>query len=156
MKFKRVVGLLVAVGFVAAACSSSSSSSNSGGGAGEPAPQGRAVTNGPPIDLPITRAEVPSSGLCRVFVVDFGRIASSNDFGCNNIENSVQLGSYIMFRSRSNRNDVYLCRMSESEQGVIDGIDVYDYGRLRLTRVVLQRARRTMDNTMKCADAEGR
>jgi hypothetical protein len=112
--------------------------------------------NGPPIDLPITRANVPSSGLCRVFVVDFGRIASSNDFGCNNIENSVQLGSFIMFRSRSDRNDVYLCRMSESEQGVIDGIDVYDYGRLRLIRVVLPRQRRTAANTMKCADAEGR
>jgi hypothetical protein len=155
MKFKQNVGLIVVVGLVAAACSSSSSSSNGGGGAGEPAPQGQAVASGPPIDLPITRADVPSSGLCRVFVIDFGRIASSNDFGCNNIENSVQLGSYIMFRSRSNRNDVYLCRMSDSLPGVIDGVDVYDYGRMRLTRVVLPRQRRTMDNTMKCIDAEG-
>ena len=154
MRFMRSVGAVVAVGLVAAACSSSSS--NGGGGAAEPAPQGQTVTDGPPLDLPITRADVPSSGLCRVFIIDFGRIASSNDFGCNNIENSVQLGSYIMFRSRSNRNDVYLCRMSESEQGVIDGIDVYDYGRLRLTRVVLPRQRRTAENTMKCADAEGR
>ncbi|MEE8135040.1 MAG: hypothetical protein V3T56_08275 [Gemmatimonadales bacterium] len=156
MKFKQSVGLIVVAGLVVAACSGSSSSSNGGGGAAEPAPQGQAVMNGPPIDLPITRADVPSSGRCRVFVIDFGRIASSNDFGCNNIENSVQLGSFIMFRSRSNRNDVYLCRMSQSEQGVIDGIDVYDYSRLRLTRVVLPRQRRTMDNTMKCIDAEGR
>lgn len=156
MKFKQSVGSIVVVGLVVAACSGSSSSSNGGGGAAEPAPQGQTVTDGPPLDLPITRADVPSSGLCRVFVVDFGRIASSNDFGCNNIETSVQLGSYIMFRSRSNRNDVYLCRMSDSEPGVIDGIDVYDYGRLRLTRVVLPLQRRTMANTMKCADAEGR
>jgi hypothetical protein len=142
--------------YLATACSGSTSSGDAGGGAAEPVPQGQAVTNGPPIDLPITRADVPSSGLCRVFVVDFGRIASSNDFSCNNIENSVQLGSYIMFRSRSNRNDVYLCRMSESEQGVVDGIDVYDYGRLRLVRVVLPRQRRTAEDTMRCIDAEGR
>jgi len=151
----RLVSTMIAVCFAALACSGSSSSSNAGGGAAEPAPQGQTVTDGPPIDLPITRADVPNSGRCRVFVVDFGRIASSNDFGCNNIENSVQLGSFIMFRSRSNRNDVYLCRMSDSEPGVIDGIDVYDYSRMRLTRVVLPRQRRTMDNTMKCIDAEG-
>ena len=154
MRFKRVVGSLVAALFVAA-CSSSSSSSNNGTSASAPAPQGETIQNGPPIDLPITRNDVPSSGLCRVFVVDFGRIASSNDFGCDNLENSVQLGSYIMFRSRRNRNDVYLCRMSTSEQGVIDGIDVYDYSRLRLIRVVLFRQRRTMENTMKCSEAEG-
>ena len=153
MRFKRVVGSLVAVGFVAAGCSSSSS--NAGTAASAPAPQGETIQNGPPIDLPITRNDVPSSGLCRVFVIDFGRIASSNDFGCDNLENSVQLGSYIMFRSRRNRNDVYLCRMSTSEQGVIDGIDVYDYSRLRLIRVVLFRQRRTMENTMKCSEAEG-
>jgi hypothetical protein len=44
--------------------------------------------------------------------------------------------------------------MSDAEQGVIDGIDVYSYSRLRLIRVVLEQARRTTDNTMACLDAE--
>ena len=52
--------------------------------------------------------------------------------------------------------EVALKAMSTSDQGVIDGIDVYDYARLRLIRVVLGRARRTMQNTMRCADAKGR
>jgi len=118
-------------------------------------PEGDEIINGPPLNLPITRQEVPSSGLCRVFVIDFGRIASSNDFGCNNIEHSAPLGSYIMYRSRANRNDVILCRMSDAFPGVVDGIDVYDFARLRLTRVILPRARRTADNTMRCAAAAG-
>ena len=44
--------------------------------------------------------------------------------------------------------------MSDSEEGVIDGIDVYSYSRLRLIRVVLQQARRNKDNTMTCLEAE--
>ena len=156
MKFMRSVGSLVAIGLVATACSSSSSnSSNEMTPSTSAAARGQEVTNGPPIDLPITRNEVPSTGLCRVFVVDFGRIASSNDFGCNNIERSVQLGSFIMFRSRENRNEVYLCRMSDALPGVIDGIDVYSIARMNLVRVVMPRQRRTADNTMRCQEAEG-
>ncbi len=155
MKRMRVIGLLTAVGLVVSACSSSSSSSNTGSTTSSPAQRGEEVTNGPPIDLPITRNEVPSTGLCRVFVVDFGRIASSNDFGCNNIEQSVPLGSFIMFRARANRNEVYLCRMSNDLPGVIDGIDVYSTARMNLVRVVMPRSRRTADNSMKCSEAEG-
>jgi hypothetical protein len=44
--------------------------------------------------------------------------------------------------------------MSDSEEGVIDGIDVYSYARLRLIRVVLQQTRRNKDNTMTCLEAE--
>lgn len=149
----KVKSLVVAVTAAIAGAACSSSGSMESGAEPAPAGQGEEVINGPPIDLPITRREVPSSGLCRVFVVDFGRIESSNDFGCNNIENSAPLGSYIMYRSRANRNDVILCRMSDSFPGVVDGIDVYDYGRLRLTRVILPQARRNQDNTMRCADA---
>ena len=109
---------------------------------------------GPPLDLPIERDQVPSSGRCRVFIVEGMRIEDTLDFGCKNIENSVPLGSYIMMRSSKNREEVFLCRMSDSEEGVIDGIDVYSYSRLRLIRVVLEQARRTKDNTMTCLEAE--
>ena len=110
---------------------------------------------GPPLDLPITLDQVPSSGRCRVFIVEGMRIEDTLDLGCRNIENSSPLGSYIMMRSRKNREEVFLCRMSDSEQGVIDGIDVYSYSRLRLVRVVLEQARRNKDNTMACMEAEG-
>ncbi len=155
MKLNRVLALLAGVGIATTACSSSSSSNDVGTASTSPAARGEEVQNGPPIDLPITRNEVPSTGLCRVFVVDFNRIASSNDFGCNNIEMSVQLGSFIMFRSRANRNEVYLCRMSSDLPGVIDGIDVYNIARMNLVRVVMPRQRRTADNSMRCAEAEG-
>ena len=155
MKLNRLLALLAVVGIATTACSSSSSSNDVGTASTSPAARGEEVQNGPPIDLPITRNEVPSTGLCRVFVVDFNRIASSNDFGCNNIEMSVQLGSYIMFRSRANRNEVYLCRMSSDLPGVIDGIDVYNIARMNLVRVVMPRQRRTADNSMRCAEAEG-
>lgn len=155
MRSNRFGVLLAAVGFIATSCSSTSSSNDIGTASTSPAARGEEVQNGPPIDLPITRNEVPSTGLCRVFVVDFNRIASSNDFGCNNIERSVQLGSFIMFRARANRNEVYLCRMSNDLPGVIDGIDVYNIARMNLVRVVMPRQRRTVDNTMRCAEAEG-
>lgn len=150
MKSRGVGFTALATCLLGVACSSSGSLTESGA---EPAPaaEGEEVINGPPLNLPISRNEVPSSGLCRVFVVDFGRIESSNDFGCNNIENSAPLGSYVMYRSRANRNDVLLCRMSDAFPGVVDGIDVYDFARLRLIRVILPQARRTADNTMTCA-----
>ena len=94
-------------------------------------------------------------GVCRVFIVEGMRIEDTLDFGCKNIESSVPLGSYIMMRSSKNREEVFLCRMSDSEEGVIDGIDVYSYSRLRLIRVVLQQTRRDKDNTMTCLEAEG-
>jgi len=115
---------------------------------------GLEAQEGPPLDLPITRDQVPSSGRCRAFIVDFGRIEETLDLGCKNIENSVPLGSYIMMRSKTNREEVFLCRVSESERGVIDGIDVFSYSRLRLIRVVLPQTRRTKENTMACLDAE--
>ncbi len=155
MRSNRVGGLLAAIGVVAGACSSSSSSSNTGTAASAPVERGAEVVNGPPINLPITSRDVPRTGLCRVFVVESGRIASSNDFGCNNIEQSVPLGSYIMFRSSANRNEAYLCRMSDGFPGVIDGIDIYSIARMNLVRVALPLARRDADNTMRCADAEG-
>ena len=155
MRSIRFGVMLAAIGFGATSCSNSSASNDVGTASTSPAARGEEVQNGPPIDLPITRNEVPSTGLCRVFVVDFNRIDSSNDFGCNNIERSVQLGSFIMFRSRANRNEVYLCRMSNDLPGVIDGIDVYNIARMNLVRVVMPRQRRTADNTMRCAEAEG-
>ena len=126
--------------------------SSSGGGGSNIPPERR----GPPIDLPVSRADIPPSGLCRVFEISGGSILSSNDFGCRNIEYSLEPRpfTYIMWRSRKNREEVFLCYLSAGEQGVIDGIDVFSYSRLRLIRVVLPRIRRTSENTMACADAE--
>ena len=73
MRSNRIGGLLAAIVVVTGGCSSSSSSSDTGMAASEPVERGTEVTNGPPINLPITRDDVPRTGLCRVFVVDFGR-----------------------------------------------------------------------------------
>ncbi len=125
-----------------------------GGSSGTNAPD--PSYEGPQLHLPITRRDVPAPGLCRVFVERGASLTRWNDLGCNNIELSAPLGSYIMFRSREDREEVYLCYMSTSDPGVIDGIEVYNYARLRLKRVVLQRAFRTAEETMKCIEAEGR
>ena len=150
MRVSTLTGALALIG-ISAACSSSGSNATAQQAAAAPPSE-----DGPPIDLPITRQDLPSSGLCRVFVVRSGRIEDSNDFSCNNIEFSAPLGSYVLMRSKQNRQEVYLCYMSRSEPGVLDGIDVFNTSRLRLIRVVMPRGRRTSEDTMKCVDAEGK
>ena len=82
---------------------------------------------GPPLDLPITRDEVPSSGRCRVFIVEGMRIEETLDLGCSNIEKSSPLGSYIMMRSRKNLriHTTATCGMSrQSDDGLFGTVSV--------------------------------
>ena len=69
---------------------------------------GLEAQEGPPLDLPIERDQVPLSGRCRVFIVEGMRIDDTLDFGCKNIENSVPLGSYIMMLAEESRRGLPL------------------------------------------------
>ena len=144
MRLSHVVVAALSVGLMA--CSS--------GGEGGSAPQ-PSTESGPPLDFPLDRRDVPSPGLCRVWIV--GNPASQQFLqrSCDGIENTAPIGEYIMFRPQGQRV-VHVCLMSSNTVGVVDGIDAFDIDRMRLVRVILPRQRRTEDDTVPCSwEGEG-
>jgi hypothetical protein len=109
------------------------------------------METGPPLEFDLPRNMIPSPGLCRIY---YPRRPDESMHlqaqGCNNIENTVNLGGVILFRPRDGSRNVHVCHMSRSEQGVVDGIDAVSVDRLRVVRVVLPRIRRTAANTQPC------
>ena len=108
---------------------------------------------GPPIPLDIEREDIPNTGRCRIWLEDAFDSEQPMQTGCNGIEFSAPLGSYIMYRPRDKR-EVHVCYMSTDLTGVVDGIDAFDIDRMTLVRVVLPRTRRTEENTVKCSEGD--
>ena len=144
----RLAALFALLGVMAilVACGGSTSE----GGDQAPAANPNLET-GPPLEFDLPRSYIPSPGLCRIY---YPRRPAESDVlqaqGCNNIENTVNLGGVILFRPRDGSRNVHICYMSRSEQGVVDGIDAVSVDKLRIVRVVFPRLRRTADNTMPC------
>jgi len=114
---------------------------------------GPGVAQGPPIPLDIEREDIPNTGRCRVWLEDAFDSDQPMQTGCNGIEFSAPLGSYVMYRPKDKR-EVHVCYMSTDLTGVVDGIDAFDIDRMTLIRVVLPRTRRTEDDTVKCSEGD--
>jgi hypothetical protein len=109
---------------------------------------------GPPLEFDLPSSYIPSPGLCRIF---YPRAPEESSYlqsrGCKDIEyaiNVADLGAVILFRPKDGSRNFRVCWMSRSENGVIDGIDLFSVDKKRLIKVILPKIRRTAENTQKC------
>jgi hypothetical protein len=102
-----------------------------------------------PLAIEISRGDVPSSGLCRVWTPGEPSSSQPRARTCSGIEFDAPRGSYVLYRPRGKRV-VHVCRMSSGLVGVVDGIDAYDLDRFEPLEVVLRNERRTEETTVKC------
>lgn len=102
-----------------------------------------------PLTIDISRGDLPSSGLCRVWRPGEDSSSQPRAKTCSGIEFDAPRGSYILYRPRGKRV-IHVCRMSSGLVGVVDGIDAYDLDRFEPLDVVLRNERRTEDNTVPC------
>jgi len=109
---------------------------------------------GPPLEFDLPSSYIPSPGLCRVFYPDAEEESSYMQArGCNGIENAINvadMGAVILYRPKDGSRNFRVCWMSRSEQGVVDGIDLFSVDKKRLIAVILPRIRRTAENTKPC------
>ena len=102
---------------------------------------------GLPMPIRVTQRDMPSPGLCRVWIPD--EFEQPQARICKGIEVLAPEGSYILYRPRGKRV-VHLCGMSSGLVGVVDRIDAYDYDTLQLVAVVLPFERRNEETTVEC------
>ena len=109
---------------------------------------------GPPLEFDLPSSYIPSPGLCRIF---YPRALEESSYlqarGCKDIEYSINvtdLGAVILYRPKDGNRNFRVCWMSRSENGVVDGIDLFSVDKKRLIEVILPRLRRTAENTQKC------
>ncbi len=109
---------------------------------------------GPPLEFDLPSSYIPSPGLCRIF---YPREPETSSYlqarGCKDIEyaiNVADIGAVILYRPKDGSRNFRVCWMSRSENGVVDGIDLFSVDKKRLIKVILPRIRRTAENTQKC------
>lgn len=109
---------------------------------------------GPPLEFDLPSSYIPSPGLCRVFYPSAEEESSYLQArGCKGIENAVNaadIGAVILYRPKDGTRTFRVCWMSRSEQGVVDGIDLFSVDKKRLVGVILPRMRRTAEDTKPC------
>jgi hypothetical protein len=108
------------VGLVVAAC-------GAGGSGG----------SGAPIELSISQGELPSPGLCRVWVSDQSDSQQPLARGCDGIEWTAPLGSRVLYRPDDGSREVHVKYMSRATRGLVTGIDAFSIDTLRLIRVIM-------------------
>ena len=102
---------------------------------------------GLPMPIDVERADLPRSGLCRVWIP--GEFDQPPVRTCDGIELTAPMGSFILYRPRGQRV-VHLCRMSSGIRGVVDGIEAFDIDRLQSVATILAFQRRNEENTVEC------
>jgi len=109
---------------------------------------------GPPLDFDLPSSVIPSPGLCRIWYPDSPEESSYlQQRSCKDIEfavNVADVGAVILHRPKDGSRNFRVCWMSRSENGVIDGIDLFSVDKKRLIEVLLPRIRRTAENTQLC------
>ncbi len=90
-----------------------------------------------PIELGIPQDELPSPGLCRVWIS--GRSASQQPLarGCEGIEWTAPLGARILYRPDDGSREVHVRYMSRGSRGLVTGIDAFSVDTMRLIRVIM-------------------
>ena len=102
---------------------------------------------GLPMPIRVTKQDLPSPGLCRVWIPNEFEQPSVRT--CKGIEFTAPEGSFILYRPRGKRV-VHLCGMSSGFVGVVDRIDAYDYDTLDQVAVILPFQRRDQETTVEC------
>jgi hypothetical protein len=108
------------VGLVVAAC-------GAGGSGG----------SGAPIELSVPKGELPSPGLCRVWVSRQSDSQQPLARGCDGIEWTAPVGSRVLYRPDDGRREVHVKYMSRATHGLVTGIDAFSIDTLRLIRVIM-------------------
>jgi len=102
---------------------------------------------GLPMPIRATQEDLPSTGLCRVWIPD--EFEQPRVRNCKGIEFTAPAGSFVLYRPRGKRV-VHLCGMSRSFVGVVDRIDAYNVDTLEQVAVILPFQRRDEGTTVEC------
>jgi hypothetical protein len=102
---------------------------------------------GLPIWIDVTRGDLPSPGLCRVWIEDEPEQQRARS--CKGIEFIAPEGSVVLYRPRGQKV-VHLCGMSRGIVGVVDRIDAFDIYNLQHVAVILPFETRDEETTVEC------
>jgi hypothetical protein len=105
-----------------------------------------------PIELGVPKDQIPSPGLCRVWVSG-GRISQQPlARSCDDIEWAAPLGALVLYRPDDGSREVHVKYMSRNTPGFVTGIDAFDIDTLRLLRVIQAYTKETVDTMMSGAE----
>jgi len=90
-----------------------------------------------PIMLRIPKDELPSPGLCRVWVSEQSNSMQPLARGCDGIEWTAPLGSRVLYRPDDGSREVHVKYMSRATPGLVTGVDAFSFDTLRLIRVIM-------------------
>lgn len=90
-----------------------------------------------PIMLRIPKDELPSPGLCRVWVSGQSNSMQPLARGCDGIEWTAPLGSRVLYRPDDGSREVHVKHMSRATPGLVTGVDAFSIDTLRLIRVIM-------------------
>jgi hypothetical protein len=90
-----------------------------------------------PIMLGIPKDELPSPGLCRVWVSGQATAMQPLPRSCDGIEWTAPLGSRVLYRPDDGSREVHVKYMSRATTGLVTGIDAFSIDTLRLIRVIM-------------------
>ena len=98
-----------------------------------------------PIELSVPKDQLPSPGLCRVWVSGGQTGQQPLARSCDDIEWTAPLGSLVLYRPDDGSREVHVRYMSSNTPGFVTGIDAFDIDTLRLVRVIQEYTRETPD-----------
>ncbi len=101
-----------------------------------------------PIELNVPKDQMPSPGLCRVWVSGEATARQPLARSCDGIEWTAPLGTRILYRPDDGSREVHVRYMSRSTPGFVTGIDAFDIDTMRLVRVIMSYRKETSSDTM--------
>ena len=99
--------------------------------------------------------QLPSPILCRVWVSGGQTNQQPLARSCDDVEWTTPFGPLILYRPADGSREVQVRYMSRSTPRFVTGIDAFDFGTLRLLRVMQEYTRETPDTMVSRLEPAG-